>query len=104
MRIRQMGFSSRLKAHKNILTLETLRFIVEYLKDGNAKQAALRSGIPETYAARQGQWLKKHPLVQAALENEVDEREMLKLVKAITEIDHQMNICREILGLDEEPS
>jgi phage terminase small subunit len=99
MRIRQMGFSSRLKAHKNILTLETLRFIVEYLKDGNAKQAALRSGIPETYAARQGQWLKKHPMVQAALENEVDEREMLRLTKAIAEIDLQMDICREILGI-----
>lgn len=99
MRIRQMGFSSRLKAHKNILTLETLRFIVEFIKDGNAKQAALRSGIPETYASRQGAWLKKHPQVQAALENEYDDREILKLTKAMTEIDRQMEICRQILGL-----
>ena len=49
MRIRQMGFSSRLKAHKNILTLETLKFISEFLVDGNARQAALRAGIPEVY-------------------------------------------------------
>lgn len=99
MRIRQMGFSSRLKAHKNILTLETLRFIVEFLKDGDAKQAALRSGIPETYASRQGLWLKKHPMVKASLENELDARETLKLDKAIAEIDRQMEICRQILGL-----
>lgn len=101
MRIRQMGFSSRLKAHKNILTLETLRFIVEFLKDGNAKQAALRSGIPETYAARQGAWLKKHPMVQASLENDLDTRETLQLNKAMAEIDRQMEVCRQILGLNE---
>ncbi len=101
MRIRQMGFSSRLKAHRHILTLETLRFIIEYLKDNNAKQAAFRSGIPETYAARQGQWLKKHPLVVAALENEVDKRDSLKLDKAMTEINKQIEICKEILGLQE---
>jgi len=94
-----MGFSSRLKAHKNILTLETLRFIVEFLKDRNAKQAALRSGIPETYAARQGAWLKKHPMVQASLENDLDSREMLQLDKALAEIEKQMEICRQILGL-----
>lgn len=100
MRIRQMGFSSRLKAHKHILTLETLKFIVEFLEDGNAKQAALRSGIPETYAARQGQWLKKHAMVVAAIESEPDPREMLKLRKALAIIDEQMDICREILGID----
>jgi len=101
MRIRQMGFSSRLKAHKNILTLETLKFISEYLVDGNARLAALRSGIPETYAARQGQWLKKHPMVIAALERDLDAREKLKLQKAIAEIDAQMNQCKEILGLED---
>lgn len=96
-----MGFSSRLKAHKNMLTLETLRFIVEYLKDRNAKQAAYRAGIPETYAARQGQWLKKHPIVQAALDNDLDSREQLKLDKSIAEIDRQIEICKEILGLQD---
>jgi phage terminase small subunit len=101
MRIRQMGFSSRLKAHKNILTLETLRFIVEYLKDNNAKHAALRSGIPETYAARQGQWLKKHAMVQAALEHEIDSRDAIKLDRALLEIEKQMDICKEILGLND---
>lgn len=100
MRIRQMGFSSRLKAHKNILTLETLKFIVEYLEDGNAKQAALRAGIPETYAARQGQWLKKHPMVVAALDNEIDENELRQLRKAISEINARMENCKSILGLD----
>jgi phage terminase small subunit len=101
MRIRQMGFSSRLKAHRNILTLETLKFISEYLLDGNARMAALRSGIPETYAARQGQWLKKHPMVIAALERDLDEREKLKLRKALAEIDRQMEVCKELLGLEE---
>ena len=101
MRIRQMGFSSKLKAHKKILTLETLKFIVEYLVDGSAKMAALRSGIPETYASRQGQWLKKHPIVVQALESELDEREVLQLNKAIAEIEKQMGICKEILNLQD---
>ncbi len=96
-----MGFSSKLKAHKNILTLETLKFIVEYLVDGNAHQAALRSGIPETYAARYGHWLKKHPKVIAAIENELDKNDLRKLNKAIAEINSQMAICKNILGLDE---
>lgn len=100
MRIRQMGFSSRLKAHKNILTLETLKFISEYLVDMNAKQAALRTGIPETYAARQGQWLKKHPMVVAAIENEIDDNELRQLRKAIAEINARMEACKSILGLD----
>ncbi|MBC7458955.1 MAG: terminase small subunit [Bdellovibrionaceae bacterium] len=95
-----MGFSSRLKAHKNILTLETLKFIVEYLLDENAKQAALRAGIPETYAARQGQWLKKHPMVVAAIENELDDNELRQLRKAINEINARMETCKTILGLD----
>jgi phage terminase small subunit len=101
MRIRQMGFSSRLKAHKKILTLETLKFIVEFHKDQNAKQAALRSGIPETYASRHGQWLKKHPIVQASFETELDAREMRNLEKSLSEIDRQIEICKEILGLQE---
>lgn len=99
MRIRQMGFSSRLKAHKHILTLETLKFIVEFLQDGNARQAALRSGIPETYATRQGQWLKKHTMVQAALEKDLDEQDLRQLQKNIQEIETRMESCKEILGL-----
>jgi phage terminase small subunit len=95
-----MGFSSRLKAHKNILTLETLKFIAEFLVDGNAKQAALRSGIPETYAARQGQWLKKHPMVVAAMEQELDEREIRQLQKLIGEINLRMETCKNLLGID----
>lgn len=95
-----MGFSSRLKAHRHILTLETLKFISEYLVDGNAKQAALRSGIPETYASRQGQWLKKHPIVVQALERELDPREQLQLQKALREIQQQMQICKELLGIE----
>jgi phage terminase small subunit len=96
-----MGFSSRLKAHKNILTLETLKFIAEYLVDGNARMAALRSGIPETYAARQGQWLKKHPMVIAAIEKELDTHELRQLTKAIAAISVQMETCKNILGLEE---
>lgn len=101
MRIRQVGFSSRLKAHRKLLTLETLKFIVEYLKDGQARLAAFRSGVPENYASKQGAWLKKHPIVLAAMDAEVDERDQLKLEKAIAEIERQMDICKEILGLQE---
>ena len=101
MRIRQMGFSSKIKAHKNILTLEMLNFIAEYLVDGNAHQAALRAGIPETYASRYGHWLKKRPLVLAALERELDEHDLQQIKKAIKTIRGQMDICKNILGLDE---
>lgn len=96
-----MGFSSRLKAHRHLLTLETLKFISEFLVDGNARQAALRSGIPETYAARQGQWLKKHPMVVAALERDLDEREQRQLQKLISEINARMETCKTLLGIDE---
>lgn len=101
MRIRQMGFSSRLKAHRHILTLETLKFIAEYLVDGNARQAALRAGIPETYAARQGAWLKKHPMVVGALERDLDETEQRQLRRAIADINTQMELCKNLLGLEE---
>lgn len=101
MRIRQMGFSSRLKAHRMLLTLETLKFIVEFLEDGNARLAALRSGIPETYAARQGQWLKKHPIVVAALSSDLDEPDIRRLKKALRNIETEMDTCREILFQNE---
>ena len=101
MRIRQMGFSSRLKAHRHILTLEALKFIVEYLEDRNATQAALRSGIPPTYASRQGQWLKKHPMVVAALERDLDEHDIQALQKKVREISLRMNDCASLLGLDD---
>lgn len=100
MRIRQMGFSSRLKAHRHLLTLETLKFIAEYLDHENAKLAALQSGIPELYASRQGQWLKKHPMVIAALERDLSETEIRELKKAIQKINAQMDLCKEILGLE----
>lgn len=106
MRIRQMGFSSRLKAHRHLLTLETLKFIVEYLSDPtdkpNLKGAAIRSGIPETYASRQGQWLKKLPLVQKALETDLDPRELRQLQKNLAEIEERMQDCKLILGIAEE--
>lgn len=96
-----MGFSSRLKAHKKILTLETLKFIVEYLNDPNSRMAALRSGVPEKYASRQGQWLKKHPIVTAAMEKDLDEQDLRKLTKAVADIEIRMDLCREILGMNE---
>jgi len=100
MRIRQMAFSSRLKAHRHLLTLETLKFIYEYMQDGNARQAALRSGIPETYASRQGAWLKKLPAVTAATERELDAQEMRQFKKAMQEIEERMQLCKNLLGLD----
>jgi phage terminase small subunit len=101
MRIRQMGFSSRLVAHRHLLTLETLRFIVEYLVDGETKGAAMRSGIPETYASRQGAWLKKLPVFKKAMESEIDDRDLRKLQAALHEIEAKMQLCREILGIEE---
>jgi phage terminase small subunit len=101
MRLRQMGFSTKIKAHKNILTLETLRFIAEFLIDHNAHQAALRSGIHETYASRYGSWLKKRPQVIKALEQEYDESDLKKINQAMSKIQAQMEICKEILGLNE---
>ena len=66
----------------------------------NARQAALRSGIPDTYAARQGAWLKKHPLVLRALERDYDERDVKKLQLELGEIFKHMENCKEILGLE----
>lgn len=102
MRIRQMAFSSRLKAHRNLLTLETLRFIIEFLKDGNARQAAIRTGIPPTYAARQGQWLKKHHLVKQALEHDFDPNDLRDLDRHLKAIEQHIHSCRQILGLIDE--
>ena len=96
-----MGFSSRLKAHKNILTLETLKFIVEFLEDENATQAALRTGIPQTYAARQGAWLKKHPIVKKVLEQDIGDDEKRELKKAMKIINNQIEQCKKILGIEE---
>ncbi len=97
MRIRQVGFSSRLKAHRQILTLETLKFIAEYFVDGNARTAALRSGVPEKYASRQGAWLKKHPLVVAALEMDLGPKEQRHIQHLVAEIEERMQICRSLL-------
>ncbi len=97
-----MGFSSRLKAHRHLLTLETLKFIVEYIDCDNARVAALNSGIPELYAARQGQWLKKHPMVIAALERDLDARELQQLKNSLAKIHEQMEACKKLLGLEGE--
>jgi len=102
MRIRQMAFSSRLKAHRRLLTLETLKFISAYLESGNARLAALESGIPEAYATRQGQWLKKHPMVIFAQEKDLSPREMQKIKSAVSKIDQLMDECKSLIGIDGE--
>lgn len=102
MRLRQMGFSTKIKAHQNLFTLEILRFITEYFEDRNATQAALRAGIPATYANRYGAWLKKRPLVSQALETDLDANDLRQLKKAMREIEQQMQICRKILNLEEQ--
>jgi phage terminase small subunit len=101
MRIRQMGFPSKIKAHKNLLTLETLKFISEYLIDQNAHQAALRIGIPPNYASRYGHWLKKHPFVVAAIERELDSNDLRLIRKSISTINKEMESCKSLLGLEE---
>lgn len=95
-----MGFSSRLKAHRGLLTLETLKFIAEFFVDGDARSAALRSGVPAAYASRQGAWLKKHPMVTAAMDRDLDEREQKRLQKLVAEIESRMAEARDLLGLD----
>lgn len=75
--------------------METLKFIAEFLVDSNVKGAALRSGIPETYASRQGQWLKKHPMVIAAIEKDLDAAEIRQLQKSISKINAEMEICKK---------
>lgn len=102
MRLRQMGFSTKIKAHQDMLTLEILRFIVEYFEDQNASQAALRSGIHPTYASRYGAWLKKRPIFVKSIERELDENDIRDLKKSIREIEKQMLNCKKILGLDED--
>jgi len=99
-----MAFSSRLKSHRHLLTLETLKFISGFIEHGNASLAALDAGIPETYASRQGQWLKKHPMVIAAVERELDPRDLQKLKSAVRKIDVLMEECKAILGLEEDYS
>ena len=102
MRLRQMGFSTKIKAHQDMLTLEILRFIVEYFEDQNAAQAALRAGIHPTYASRYGAWLKKRPVFIKTLERELDESDIRDLKKSMREIDKQMLNCKKILGLSED--
>ena len=84
-----------------MMTLEILRFFVEYLEDQNATQAALRAGIHPTYAARYGAWLKKRPIFLKAIEREYDADDLRKLKKSLNDIDKQMNQCREIMGLED---
>jgi len=100
MRIRQMGFSSRLVAHRHLLTLETLKFIVEFLEVGNATEAARLSGIPDTYASRQGRWLMKLPMVKQALAADYNEQDLKTLRRSINVIEEQMRNSRDILGLE----
>lgn len=102
MRLRQMGFSTKIKAHQDMLTLEILRFIVEYFEDQSASQAALRAGIHPTYAGRYGAWLKKRPVFIKSLERELDESDIRDLKKSMREIDKQMLNCKKILGLADD--
>jgi hypothetical protein len=95
-----MAFSSRLKAHRHLLTLETLKFISAFLENGNARLAAIESGIPETYATRQGQWLKKHPMVIASIERELDPSDLRKIKTNVQKIEQLMEECRVILGIE----
>ena len=64
----------------------------------------LRSRYTEAMriAARQGQWLKKHPMVIAALERDLDTKEMQILKNAVNKIDELMSECKSILGLDQD--
>jgi hypothetical protein len=45
--------------------------------------------------------LKKRPQVLKALEQEYDESDLKKLNQAMSKIQAQMEICKEILGLNE---
>lgn len=75
--------------------------MVRYFEHGNARLAALESGIPELYAARQGQWLKKLPMVKMAAERELDDRDLRKLQTNVAKIDLLMEDCKAILGIED---
>ena len=51
------------------LTPRQAQFVAEYVKDGNATQAAIRAGYAEGSAAVTGSQLLRHPKVAAELHN-----------------------------------
>lgn len=75
--------------------------MVEYLEVGNATEAARRSGIPDTYASRQGRWLMKLPKVKQALASDYNAQDIRALRRSIERIEAEMLQCQEILNLRE---
>jgi phage terminase small subunit len=57
-----------------ILTPKQRLFVVEYLKDLNATQAAVRAGYSEKTARSQGQRLLTNVDIAAAIKKAIDER------------------------------
>ncbi len=84
----------------DVLTLVVEASLVQEKLDFNARMAET-VGIPEAYATRKGLCLKKPPMVRAALERDLDEREMRQLHKLIGELSARMESSKSLLGLED---
>lgn len=86
------------------LTAKQQRFVVEYLVDLNATQAAIRAGYAAARAREQAYQLMKRPEIKAAIERAMEERSKRLQVDAdyvlqrLTEID-QLDLA-DIFDLD----
>lgn len=94
------------------------RFVLEYLIDRNATQAALRAKYSAHTAASQGQRLLKDPLVRAAIDKEIAEQSKRTKVSADRVLEELWSIatananelvefrrtcCRHCHGIDFKP-
>lgn len=78
------------------LTAKQRRFVVEYSKDENATQAAIRAGYSEGGAAQTGHHLLRNPKIQEALRegvmagldaSELDIEDIMRVVAAVITFD-----------------
>ncbi len=70
------------------LTLKQRRFVAEYLKDQNAKQAAIRAGYSKRSAEQDGPRLLRNAQVEAAVNEalgKVEEKALVSVAEVINE-------------------
>lgn len=80
------------------LNLSQLRFIAEYVKDGNAKRAAIAAGYAEKSAKSIGYSLLQVPAVQDAVEatrKEVQVQAVYNLAESMREAEEAMKFAKE---------
>lgn len=81
------------KAPPVALAPKRQRFVLEYLIDRNATQAAIRSGYSVRTAASQGQRLLKDPLVRFALDKAIAEQSKRTKISADRVIEEYWSIA-----------